>query len=374
MRTRSMVTVQKGAPARLTRIALATAMVTAVAACGSSGGSGSGSGGGEAGGKAAADVHIAFIAADGSQNFSQEMMAGAEAAGKELGVDVAVLAPTKLDGPAQVKMFQDATRTATDGIAVFTLTPDLLIRAEAQAVGQGLPVLAVDTAPPPDTKITSYVGNDNLGAGSLLAQAAIDAMAAGEASGSGSVVIGTSVPGVPVLDYRAQGMKDTFAKGAPGFTVLGPFDSKPDPTQNSQAWSNLVNAHSDARVFLGTGDPDNASLARINRSVNGQYLTGAFDLNQAGLQAVQDGTNFALVDPQHFLKGYVAARLLIEHAMQGTELPQGWWVSPSELVTKDNVQEIMDRQQSSDTKLAWYRDVIDQEFANPPVKSLDQAK
>jgi ABC-type sugar transport system substrate-binding protein len=374
VRTRSMVTVQKGAPARLTRIALATAMVTAVAACSSGGSDNNGSGGEDAGGKAAEDVHIAFIAADGSQNFSQEMMAGAEAAGKELGVDVAVLAPTKLDGPAQVKLFQDATRTATDGIAVFTLTPDLLIRAEAQAVGQGLTVLAVDTAPSPDTKITSYVGNDNLGAGSLLAQAAIDAMGPTEASASGSVVIGTTVPGVPVLDYRAQGMKDTFAKGAPGFSVLGPFDSKPDPTQNSQAWSNLVNAHSDARVFLGTGDPDNASLARINRDTGGQYLTGAFDLNQAGLQAVQDGTNFALVDPQHFLKGYVAARLLIEHAMEGTDLPQGWWVSPSELVTKDNVQEIMDRQESSDTKLAWYRDVIDEQFANPPVKPLDQAK
>jgi ribose transport system substrate-binding protein len=369
-----MVTVQKGAPARLTRIALATAMVTAVAACSSGGSDNNGSGGEDAGGKAAEDVHIAFIAADGSQNFSQEMMAGAEAAGKELGVDVAVLAPTKLDGPAQVKLFQDATRTATDGIAVFTLTPDLLIRAEAQAVGQGLTVLAVDTAPSPDTKITSYVGNDNLGAGSLLAQAAIDAMGPTEASASGSVVIGTTVPGVPVLDYRAQGMKDTFAKGAPGFSVLGPFDSKPDPTQNSQAWSNLVNAHSDARVFLGTGDPDNASLARINRDTGGQYLTGAFDLNQAGLQAVQDGTNFALVDPQHFLKGYVAARLLIEHAMEGADLPQGWWVSPSELVTKENVQEIMDRQESSDTKLAWYRDVIDEQFANPPVKPLDQAK
>jgi ABC-type sugar transport system substrate-binding protein len=373
VRTRSTTTVRTGSRARTSRVVLATvATVATVAACGGSSNDGGGGGGG--GGKDPSDVNIAFIAADGSQNFSQEMMAGAEAAGKELGVDVAVLAPTKLDGPAQVKMFQDATRTATDGIAVFTLTPDLLIRAEAQAVGQGLPVLAVDTAPPPDTRITSYVGNDNLGAGSLLAQAAIDAMGPAEASGSGSVVIGTTVPGVPVLDFRAQGMKDTFAQGAPGFTVLGPFDSKPDPTQNSQAWSNLVNAHSDSRVFLGTGDPDNASLARINRDTGGQYLTGAFDLNQAGLQAVQDGTNFALVDPQHFLKGYVAARLLIEHALNGTDLPQGWWVSPSELVTKDNVQEIMDRQESSDTKLAWYRDVIDQEFANPPVKPLDQAK
>lgn len=352
----------------MSRVALATALVATVAACGGTS-NGGGSGGG--GGKDPSAVNLAFIAADGSQNFAQEMMDGARAAGQEFGVDVKVLAPTKLDGPAQVKLFQDATRTATDGIAIETLTPDLLVRAEAQAVDQGLPVVAVDTVPPADAKITTYVGNDNLAAGSMLAQAAIAALGTGT---TGSVVIGNTVPGVPVLDFRAEGMKQAFADGAPGYEVLGPFDTKPDPTQNAGAWSNLVNAHSDARVFMGTGDPDNASLARINRDAGGTYLTAAFDLNQAGLQAVQDGVNFGIADPQHFLKGYIATRLLIEKALHGTALPQGWWVSPSEMVTQANVAEILGRQESIDTKLAWYRDRIDAAFAGPPVKPMDQAK
>ncbi|HEV7727928.1 MAG TPA: sugar ABC transporter substrate-binding protein [Modestobacter sp.] len=371
MRTRSTTTVRTGSRARLSRVALATALVATVAACGGTSDGGDSGGGGGGGGKDPSDVNIAFIAADGSQNFAQEMMDGARAAGEEFGVDVTVLAPTKLDGPAQVKLFQDAMRTATDGIAIETLTPDLLVRAEAQAVGQGLPVVAVDTVPPADAAITTYVGNDNLAAGSMLAAAAIEALGT---ETTGTAVIGNTVPGVPVLDYRAEGMKQAFADGAPGFEVLGPFDTKPDPTQNAGAWSNLVNAHSDARVFMGTGDPDNASLARINRDTNGKYLTAAFDLNQAGLQAVQDGVNFGIADPQHFMKGYIATRLLIEKALDGTELPDGWWVSPSEMVTQANVAEILARQESIDTKLAWYRDRIDEAFANPPVKPVDQAK
>ena len=114
---------------RLGTLALATALVTTLAACGGdtdddTGGDAGGDAGGDtstaaeddasdtgdgsaedqaAGGDGTSteDIHIAFIGADGSQNFTQEMLKGAEAAGEEFGVDVHVLAPTALDGQAQ---------------------------------------------------------------------------------------------------------------------------------------------------------------------------------------------------------------------------------------------------------------------------------
>jgi ABC-type sugar transport system substrate-binding protein len=369
VRTRSTMTVRTHV-GRGSRVLLTGAMVVLVAACGSSG---SGDGGNGGSGKSAADLKIAFIGADGSQNFAQEMMAGAQAAGDELGVDVQVIAPTKLDGPAQVKMFEDAMRTATDGIAIETLTPDLLVRAEARAVDQKIPVVAVDTTPLPDAHITTYVGNDNLAAGGMLADAAIEQLKAAGTT-TGKVVVGNTIPGVPVLDYRAQGMAEAFAKGVPGFTVVGPQATAPDPTANYSAWANLVSANSDASVFMGTGDSDNGSLARINRDNDNKYLTGAFDLTETGLQAVKDGVNFASADPQHFIKGYIATRLLIENALGKNDLPEGWWVSGAELVTKDNVDEILARQENNDTKLEWYRDAIDKAFANPPIKPMAEAK
>jgi hypothetical protein len=49
-------------------------------------------------------------------------------------------------------------------------------------------------------------------------------------------------------------------------------------------------------------------------------------------------------------------------------------VSGAELVTKDNVDEILARQENNDTKLEWYRDAIDKAFANPPIKPMAEAK
>ena len=56
-------------------------------------------------------------------------------------------------------------------IAVETLSPDLFVRPEANAVSQGLPIIAVDTVPPATSNITTYVGNDNITAGAMLAPA-----------------------------------------------------------------------------------------------------------------------------------------------------------------------------------------------------------
>lgn len=362
MRSRSTRTVR-----RATATAVASAMVMLVAACGGSDG-----GGGGGGGKNAADLKIAFIAADGSQNFTQEMLEGARAAGDELGVNVQAIAPTKLDGPAQVKMFEDAMRTATDGIAIMTLTPDLLTRPESRAVAQDIPVLSVDVPPLPGSNVTAYLGNDNVAAGAMLAQAAIDQLKA-DGTTTGKAVVASPIPGVAPLDNRAKGMAQAFQQNLSGFTVVGPVASAPDPTANFSTWSNLVAANSDASVFLDSGDAANASLARINRDAGNKYLTGAFHLNEAGLQAVKDGVNFASADPEHFLKGYLATRLLIENALGKNKLPDGWWVSTAHLVTKDNVDEIIARQQSRQSRLDWYRPTIDEQMKNPPIKPLDQA-
>jgi ribose transport system substrate-binding protein len=347
---------------------VATGMVVLTAACGSD----DGGGGGGGGGANAADLKIAFIAADGSQNFAQEMMAGATAAGEELGVDVQVLAPTKLDGPAQVKLFEDAMRTATDGIGIMTLTPDLLTRPEARAVDQGIPVLAVDVPPLPGSKVESYLGNDNIAAGEMLAQEAIRHLKDAGTT-TGKAVVASAIPGVPPLDNRALGMKQAFEDELPGFEVVGPVASSADPTANYTAWNGLVSANSDASAFLDSGDAANASLARINRDNGNKYLTGAFDLNEVGLQAVKDGANFACADPEHFLKGYLATRLLIENALGEKDLFTGWWVSTAALVTQDNVDEIVARQKSTEAKLEWYADKIDEQLADPPIKPLEEA-
>lgn len=342
-----------------------------LAACGGGGTPSSGNGG-NASAKNPADIHVGFVGETTSENFSVEMMAGAKYAADQYHVSAQVVAPPNIDDQAAVKLFQDLTRTARDGIAVFTLAPNLFVRPEANAVSAGIPIVAVDVKPPAEANITTFVGNDNVAAGALLASGAIEHL---PANAKGSVVVGIDTPGVPALEARFQGIKQQFQKSLPNVQVLGPFDSKQEQQQNYIAWNNLIKAHSDALAFLGVGDPDNASLARIKQANHQTYLTGAFDLDPVGLQAVASGVNFGLLDPEHFLKGYVAMRLLIEHALSNKAIPQGWWNPGAQLITQSNVQQVITRQESTKAKGAYFQPIIDKEFANPSayIKPMDQA-
>ena len=323
--------------------------------------------------KNVASIHIGFVTATASQNFAVEMAAGAQYAANQYHIKADILAPPATDNQAELKIFQHMTQVDRDGIGVMTLGPDVFAPAEADAAKQGIPLVAVDVTPLPTAHITTFIGNDNIAAGTQLATAAINLL---PRNANGTVLLGIDTPGVPVLNYRIQGIKQQFQTLRPGLRLIGPFNSRELPQDNFQAWNAMVQTHTSIVAGLGVGDADNASLAQIKQADHSTYLTGAFDLNEAGLQAVANGTNFALVDPEHFLKGYVGMRLLIEHALYGSAIPVGWWNTGSLLVTQNNVQNIISRQVSLATKGRFYQPIIDQEFANPAanIRPLDQAK
>lgn len=340
----------------LTSAVLALWLLASVVACGNS------SPGTSTGSKNPADIHVGFVTETSSLNFAAEMAAGAQYAANQYHVSARIVAPPNIDDEAAVKLFQDLTRTSKDGIGVMTLAPALFVRPEAQAIQAGIPVIAVDVAAPSSTGITTFVGNDNVQAGGLLADEAVKRL---PADASGTVIVGIDTPGVPPLLERFEGIKQEFNRLLPKVQVLGPFDSKQEPQANYTAWSALMKSHPHALAYLGVGDTDNASLARLKQAQQGTYLTAAFDLDPVGLQAVKNGVNFALVDPEHFLKGYVAMRLLIEHALYGKAIPQGWWNPGAQLVTQANVQAIIDRQATLETKGTYYMPTINKEFTDP---------
>lgn len=205
----------------------------ALAGCASGGGAQSSPGPARAnGGKNAADLKLAFVYATSTLNPMQEMALGVKAAAEEQGAKVALSAPSGTDGPAQVQMFQQAIQTAPDGIVFETLTPDLFPRPLKQATDAGVPVITVDTVPPSGSGVLSHVGAKDKEIGKALAERLIKDI---PADAKGTVVIGTSIPGLGVLDARADGMKEAFAAARPDLTVVGPLATAPEPTGNHAA-------------------------------------------------------------------------------------------------------------------------------------------
>lgn len=319
-------------------------------------------------------VKLAFVYPTSTQNFAAEMAMGARFAADQMKcVKLGLYAPPNvLDFATQVRQFNDATRTATDGVALFTLAPPQFVRPVRDAIKKGVPIAIVDAQLPPSAGAKLFVGNNNTQAGYDLASYVVSKI---PATAKGPVVLGSSGP-IPVLQFRAKGLEEATEKLRPDLEVKGPYDTTFDFNQDFKVWSDLEKANPDASAFLGTGDAANNNLARIKQTTDGTWVNGAFDLNAAGLSAIKRGINTACMSPEHFLKGYVAIRLLAESALKGTKLAEGWWNPGHLLVTPANINKVIARQASVKTRRAYFAPIVKKQFANPKqyLKPLSQVK
>jgi ribose transport system substrate-binding protein len=343
-------------------IAGALALGLLLSACGSSGSGSSGT------------LNMGIAVANISLNFGHEMVEGATSASQhEGGVNFKAVGPPNTDGPAEEQLFQNLTTTNRDGVILMNLDPPIFTRPEAQAVSQGIPVVALDTAPMPGSKVTFYVGNDNYELGAMLAEETIKRL---PPNPTGTIVLGEPNPGTPVLDSRIQGLKDTFHQKTPNITVKGAYQTYSDPNQNYGAWVALVHANAGALAFLGVGDADSYDLAKIKHDEHGSYLVAGTDVDAQTLQDVKAGLDFVTIDPEHFLKGYIASAMLIRTVKAGKQLPQGWMKMPGLVVDQSNVDAIIAREKSPQAAYDFYKPQIDKILGdtNANLKPLSQAR
>lgn len=305
---------------------------------------------------------VGFVVANKQLNFSQEMSLGFIAGVNQVkGVSLQVDGPNIVDGPRQLALFQEMRKTAPDGISVFTLTPDLFAEPMASAIADGVPVIAVDSPALPSAGVELFIGNDSYELGRLLARKVITQL---PSNATGKVVLGTSSPGVSVLDRRAMGIRDEFKEKLPAVTVFGPFDTKQEVEANMEAWETLVKVNPSALAFIGTSDADGWNLAEIRRREVASWVAAAFDIDPKSLAAVKNG-DLILVSPEHYVKGAVAGRLQAEHAKTGKALPKGWLYVPGIAVDRFNVDEILARQSTVATRATAFGDEVNRILTDP---------
>jgi ribose transport system substrate-binding protein len=338
-------------------------MALAVAGCGGDD-NGGGSGSGSSGGGGDKTAKVAFVYPTTTTNFAQEMALGAKAAADDTpGVQLTESAPANVDGPKQVQLFQAATRSSKDGVAWMTLTPELFIRPVQQAGQQDVPLVAVDVPPPAGTQNVAklLIGNSNVEIGQDLAKALLPKI---PKNAKGEVMVGTDTPGLPVLEQRNQGFIDTMKKERPGLKYIV-FDAKQSPTDNYTTWSAQVKAHPDAVAYVGPGSQAAVSLSRIQRQSGKKLLVGACDLDKVAMQGVKDGLVQALISPEHWLKGYLAIKLLADAKLEGKDLPEGMWNSGALEVNAKNIDEILKRQENAQTRADYFKDEVQKQLSNP---------
>lgn len=358
---------QSGNSRRRAVLALLGAAVLLLAlilsACGSSGSSSSSSGGEEGGSTTSgSEVNIAVVSATTTQNAFEEMTYGAEAAAAHEGVNINASAPNGVNPTQEVSQFQAATHTSPDGITIATTAPEDFVRPYKQATEEGIPVITMDSPPPEGSGVETFVGNSNTEVGEDLAKEILKEI---PANATGEVVFGNDIPGLVLLELRIEGMENVLKKERPNLELVGPYNVGSEPTENYNNWNNLVKAHPGAVAYLAPGDQDAVSLYRIQKETGEKMLVGACDVDPIALEAVQKGYVYALGDPYHFMKGYISASLLAQHAKEGKEIPTGWWNPGSGIVNKENVAEIIKRESSTKARDEFFEPIAEEELANP---------
>ncbi len=202
-----------------------------------------GSGGGASGG-----LTIAVIPKGSTHDYWKALHAGADAAGKELGVTIKFKGPLKEDDKEdQIKVVEDFVTDKVNGIVLAPLDNVALAQPVADAVAAGIPVVIIDSSLKSD-KYAATAMTDNYKGGQMAGEEMVKLL-----GGKGSVIMLRYEAGSASTMDREQGFMDVMAKNT-GIKIL---------SSNEEGGATADSAQQKADGLLGRfKNPDNSLQAQ----------------------------------------------------------------------------------------------------------------
>jgi simple sugar transport system substrate-binding protein len=312
-------------PKRL--LALAVAAPLLLAACSADDGGTGGTGGGSGG-----DLHVAVVThGSAGDAFWDVVQNGAKAAGKDLGITVDYQSDG--DPQRQAQLIDAAVNQEVDGIVVSMANPDALQDSVEAAVAAGIPVVTINSGGERSAEFGAigHVGQDETiagqGAGRQLARA-----------GAENVLCVVHEAGNIGLEQRCAGA----SKGLGSEVNTLQVDVNDLQAAQSTITSQLQSDPGiDAVLTLNSAVAAVAVAAAEDAGSQAQIAT--FDLNEAVITGIQDGTITFAVDQQQYEQGYLPIVMLELYAENLNTVGGGQPVLTGPgIVDADNVDEIAD--------------------------------
>jgi ABC-type sugar transport system substrate-binding protein len=279
----------------------------------------------------AEDVSLGFVTHAQGNPFIQQIIDGAQAAAKDLGVTLEVAQQPGSQAEGQLKLAQNFANAGAQGVAT-SIQGEGMTRGLNDLVDAGVRVVQFNTL---STNIKApYVGEKSVQSGRILGKMVVDKL--GGAGAKGTVILGICFPGIQVLENRSQGVQESL-KAAPGLTVLGPYDVKVSEVENYNRWQQLYAANPDAVAMIGLCAPDIASLGKLNAENGDKFVAGGYDLTEPNLKAIQDGHAFVSIGQSAFVQGYLPVALMVNAIKNDKPLEVGFYDAGAQIVTADSV-------------------------------------
>ncbi|MCC8190937.1 MAG: sugar ABC transporter substrate-binding protein [Planctomycetes bacterium] len=278
---------------------------------------------------AAADPEVAgkevtMILKNFTNPFFITVKEGGEAAAKDLGLNLTVLAPLKADNnEEQTHMVEQAIVSGADLVIMCPSDTMGIIPAMEKLQEEEIPVINLNTRIGGDKKLAeTLVAIENIECGYETVKRLIDMM-----GGEGEIILLEGVSGAQTSIDRIKGAQDAIAEH-PGVTIVAQQPADYNRAKALDVTQNLLQAHPNVKAIYCCNDEMalGAVEAIASAGRTGRVLVAGSDANADALQAIRDGKMTLTCDTDPFNQGYQSVVAAVK-ALKGEELPELFRVS-----------------------------------------------
>ncbi len=264
----------------------------------------------------------------GGNPFWAAVERGATEKGKELGVQVIVLAPpAESDVQAQIAQVEDQIAKGVNAIAIAPTDPAALRPVLEKAQAQGVKVLFVDTKG--DLPGTTFIGTNN----ELGAKLGVDYLCKNLEKGS-KVAILQGIITQSTGKARADGAKAGLTEC--GMNIVAELSAEWDRAKATSVMEDILVKNPDIQGLFASND--NMALGAVealkNAGVNDKVIVVGFDANPDAAAAILAGEMEATVAQNPYNMGALGVENAIK-LIKGETIPENIDTG-TELVTKEN--------------------------------------
>lgn len=262
-------------------------------------------------------IKIKVIVKKKGGDFWKVVKMGAEAAGKEFGVNVDFDGPTdEKEIDEQIRMVDAAINQKVDALVLAASDYTRLVDVAEKAVTEKIPVIIIDSDIQSD-KTNSFIGTDNVDAGRILGVSLIDKL--GE---SCNVAVMSFIKGAASSDQREEGLFKEIAKH-PSIKVVSTEYCNSDENMAEQITRKLVKDFPKLDAVICTNAYGTAGTGRAIQKfgLSGKVKVIGFDSTPEEISFMENDVIQSLVVQNPFSMGYLGVKYALD-ALKGKAMPR----------------------------------------------------
>jgi ribose transport system substrate-binding protein len=278
-----------------------------------------------------AKPRVAVIPKGMAHQFWVTVKTGAEAAGRDLDVDVVWNGPDKeTQIEKQINIFENMLAMGVNAVVLAACDENALNGPVDRAVARGIPIVTIDSGVTTNSPL-SFVATDNEAGAEIAADTLVALI-----GGSGKVGLIPFVSGAATSEMRERGFRRGLAKH-PEAVLAAVQYSQSDEATGMRVTEDMLTANPDIEGIFAANEAGCIGAARaiVGHGAAGRVRLVCFDAAEEQITALIEGVADALIVQNPYMMGYEGVRAAVM-AMNGETVPERIDTGVT-VVTRDNL-------------------------------------